>query len=84
MHKAKRGLVLHEKVVREQLERIVSDVGGPERLTAFTWDWARQPIAQGGLGLQNLQLTSYVAAMGGWLVAPLPFMRRRGVLRHAL
>jgi hypothetical protein len=57
----------HEKVVRKQTDRIVMEADRQTELPELTWQWAQQPVREGGLGLQNLQLVApaaYMASMG--------------------
>ena len=57
----------HEKVVRKQIGRITMEAGRKPELPDLTWQWAQQPVREGGLGIQNLQLVApaaYMASMG--------------------
>ena len=62
-HIVARGLHRHEVVVREQLQRIAADAGQQIVLSPQDWAWAKLPVREGGLGLQDLPLISEVAFM---------------------
>ena len=66
-HIVAQGLHRHEVVVKEQLQRIAADAGQQIVLSPQDWAWAKLPVREGGLGLQDLPLISgaaYMAAMG--------------------
>ena len=53
----------YEEVVKGELERVVADTGQTLKLSSKKWKWAKLPVREGGLGLQDLPLISLAAWM---------------------
>jgi len=64
----KRAIEYHERAVRAQFGRIVIEAARKQQdLPDMAWEWAQQPVAQGGCGLRCLRTEApagYLAAMG--------------------
>ena len=59
-------LDLYEATIKRQVDRIIHDAGSGTKLSrglGGDWEWAKLPIRDGGLGLQDLVLTAPVAHM---------------------
>ena len=59
-------LDLYEATIKRQADRIIHDAGSGTKLSGGQggdWEWAKLPIRDGGLGLQDLVLTAPVAHM---------------------